>query len=100
MKMWQLVAREQIRDTLARYNWSGDAGALDDLAETFCSDGALEIRGLEPLRGRSAIAAFLRGITGKIGVAVDVNPLSDITLRTYCSPNSRPGRRKSSRTSP
>jgi len=73
--MWQLVAREQIRDTLARYNWSGDAGALDDLAETFCSDGALEIRGLEPLRGRSAIAAFLRGITGKIGVAVDVKPI-------------------------
>lgn len=75
MEMWQLVAREHIRDTLARYNWSGDAGDLDGLAETFCSDGALEIRGLEPLRGRSAIAAFLRGISGKIAADVDVKPI-------------------------
>ncbi|CAG7085101.1 hypothetical protein PICSAR46_03120 [Mycobacterium avium subsp. paratuberculosis] len=68
MEMWELVAREQIRDTLARYNWSGDAGRVDDLAETFCRDGILEIRGFEPLRGRAAIAAFLRGVTGGIGV--------------------------------
>lgn len=68
MEMWELVAREQIRDTLARYNWSGDAGRVDDLAETFCRDGVLEIRGFEPLRGRAAIAAFLRGVTGGIGV--------------------------------
>src|ERR1700758_3338024 len=64
--MWELVAREQIRDTLARYNWSGDAGRVDDLAETFCADGVLEIRGLQPLRGRSEIASFLRGVTGSV----------------------------------
>lgn len=49
--MWELVAREHIRDTLARYNWSGDAGRLDELADTFSPDGALEIRAFEPLRG-------------------------------------------------
>ena len=32
MELWQLTARERIRDTLARYNWSGDAGHLDDMA--------------------------------------------------------------------
>lgn len=72
MEMWELVAREQIRDTLARYNWSGDAGRVDDLAETFCRDGVLEIRGFEPLRGRAAIAAFLRGVTGGIGVSASM----------------------------
>ena len=41
VEMWELVAREHIRDTLARYNWSGDAGRLDDLADTFCPDGVL-----------------------------------------------------------
>ncbi|SOJ55254.1 hypothetical protein MSIMFB_02743 [Mycobacterium simulans] len=51
MEMWELVAREQIRNTLARYNWSGDAGRLDELAETVCADGVLEIRGFEPLTG-------------------------------------------------
>src|SRR5580693_6438824 len=47
LEIWELVVREQIRDTLARYNWSGDAGRLDDLADTFCVDGVLEIPGFE-----------------------------------------------------
>lgn len=75
MQIWELVAREQIRDTLARYNWSGDAGRIDGLAETFCVDGVLEIRGAEPLRGRSEIMAFLGGVTGKIAVDADVRPI-------------------------
>jgi SnoaL-like domain len=75
MEMWELVAREQIRDTLARYNWSGDAGRLEALAETFCVDGVLEIRGAEPLRGRSEITAFLGGVTGKIAVDADIKPV-------------------------
>jgi SnoaL-like domain len=75
VEMWELVAREQIRDTLARYNWSGDAGRLEELAETFCVDGVLEIRGDKPLRGRSEIVAFLGGVTGNIAVNVDVKPV-------------------------
>jgi hypothetical protein len=70
-----MVAREQIRDTLARYNWSGDAGRLADLAETFCADGVLEIRGLKPLRGRSEIVEFLGGVTGNIAAGADVKPI-------------------------
>src|SRR5947209_15040657 len=73
--MWELVAREQIRDTLARYNWSGDAGRLDGLAETFCTDGVLEIRGMEPLRGRSEIASFLSGVTRNVAHETDVKPI-------------------------
>jgi hypothetical protein len=75
VQLWELVAREQIRDTLARYNWSGDAGRLDDLANTFCADGVLEIRGFEPMRGRSEIVAFLGGITGKVAGSTDVKPI-------------------------
>jgi hypothetical protein len=75
VEMWELAAREQIRDTLARYNWSGDAGRLDGLAETFCTDGVLEIRGFAPLRGRSEIVAFLAGVTGDIADKLDVNPV-------------------------
>ena len=75
MEIWELSAREQIRDTLARYNWAGDAGRLDELAETFCADGVLEIRGLQPLRGRSEIVAFLGDVTGSIAVSADVKPI-------------------------
>jgi SnoaL-like domain len=75
VEIWELVAREHIRDTLARYNWSGDAGRLDELADTFCADGVLEIRGLEPLRGRSKIVAFLGGVTRSVAVGADVKPI-------------------------
>ena len=75
MEMWELVARERIRDTLARYNWSGDAGRVEGLAETFCADGVLEIRGLRPLRGRSEIASFLSGVTGDVADNFDVKPV-------------------------
>ncbi|MCV7402208.1 nuclear transport factor 2 family protein [Mycobacterium fragae] len=75
MELWELVAREQIRDTLARYNWSGDAGRLDELAETFCADGVLEIRASTPLRGRSEIVEFLGGVAGNIAVAADIKPI-------------------------
>jgi hypothetical protein len=59
MELWELAARERIRDTLARYNWSGDALRLDELAETFCEEGELELRGSEPVRGRAAIVDLL-----------------------------------------
>jgi SnoaL-like domain len=61
MELWELAAREHIRDTLARYNWSGDALRLDDLAQTFCEDGELELRGSDPVRGRAAIIELLGG---------------------------------------
>ena len=75
IRMWELVAREHIRDTLARYNWAGDGGRLDDLAETFCADGVLEIRGLQSLHGRSEIAGFLRGVSGHVATSTDVKPV-------------------------
>ncbi len=59
VEMWELQARERIRDTLARYTWSGDAGKLEELALAFCPDGVLEVRSREPLHGRVAIIGML-----------------------------------------
>lgn len=61
MESWELIARERIRDSLARYNWSGDAFRLDELARAFCDDGVLAIKGEEPVTGRDAIIALLSG---------------------------------------
>lgn len=63
MQSWELIAREDIRDTLAHYNWSGDSAQLHDMAQTFCEDGELQLRGEEPIRGRAAIVEFLSGVT-------------------------------------
>jgi hypothetical protein len=92
VEMWELVARERIRDTLARYNWSGDAGQLDGLAETFCVDGVLEIRGFQPLRGRSEIATFLGGVTGKIAVDLSVKPVVRHNIANVLFTDLAPGR--------
>jgi hypothetical protein len=67
MEQWELIARERIRDTLATYNWAGDAFRLHELAQAFCDDGVLEIRGSEPLRGRDAIVEFLGHGAGGAG---------------------------------
>src|SRR6478735_3288908 len=62
MEMWELIARERIRDSLAGYTWSGDGLRLDRLASVFCEDGVLEVRGRPPFEGRDAIVAFLGGV--------------------------------------
>jgi SnoaL-like domain len=62
VELWELVVRECIRDSLARYNWAGDSLRLAELAESFCEDGELEVRGSEPVRGRAAIVEFLGGV--------------------------------------
>jgi len=62
MEPWELSARERIRDTLAQYTWSGDGLRLDVLAEAFCPDGVLEVRGQPPHQGREAIVGFIGGV--------------------------------------
>jgi hypothetical protein len=63
MELWELIARERIRDSIARYNWAGDAFRLEELTGAFCPDGVLEVRGEEPLRGRDEILAYLGGVS-------------------------------------
>ena len=62
METWELIARERIRDTLARYTWSGDSMRLERLASAFCEEGVLEVRGRPAHEGREAIVAFLSGV--------------------------------------
>ena len=55
MELWELIARESCRDTLAQYSHAGDRFLLEEFAAAFCEDGVLEIRGSEPITGRAAI---------------------------------------------
>jgi hypothetical protein len=55
VELWELIARESCRDTLAQYSHAGDRFLLEEFAAAFCEDGVLEIRGREPITGRAAI---------------------------------------------
>jgi hypothetical protein len=61
-EMWELSAREEIRDTLAAYNDAGDRGQLDLMAQTFAIDGVLEVRGSWRAEGRAAIVERLSSV--------------------------------------
>ncbi len=43
MELWELTARESIRDLVARYNANGDTGRFAQVMELFTDDGAMEI---------------------------------------------------------
>jgi hypothetical protein len=64
MEIWELVAREQIRETLHSYNWHGDHGRPADLAAQFTEDGILETRPAgRGGTGRQGIIEFIEGGT-------------------------------------
>ncbi len=42
MEHWELVAREEIRDLVARYNANGDTGRFEQVLELFAVDAVME----------------------------------------------------------
>ena len=61
VEQWELVARECIRDLVARYNASGDAGRFDELMSLFAEDAVLELHGSRSYRGRDEIRSLFIG---------------------------------------
>ena len=65
----EVIAREQIRDVLSRYNHAGDRGRLAELARCFTEDGVLDLKNRPPLAGRAAIEAHLGGVVANLAEA-------------------------------
>jgi len=64
MEIWEVVARESIRDVVTRYNANGDSGRFDEVARLFATDAVMELEGDDgPLlfRGRSEILTIFTG---------------------------------------
>ncbi len=70
MDLWELTARERIRDLLARYTWAGDRGRIAELTELFAPDGVLDL-GDHGGRseGRAAIGDELRAVVDRIATS-------------------------------
>src|SRR3989442_9432081 len=74
MELWELAAREAIRETVARYAHLVDRGRIDELVDLFVEDGVLEAGDRPPARGRAAIRElFLE--TGKRLASASARPL-------------------------
>ena len=81
MELWELAAREEIRETLARYHHFGDSGKFVEMAGLFAVDGVLEVRGEKAIDGRSAIVDYLTGVNR------DVVAMSDVPMLRHYSTN-------------
>src|SRR5690349_9324256 len=69
MELWELAAREQIRETVARYAHLVDRGRIDALVLLFAEDGTLEAGDRPPARGRAAIRAFFADTAAQLASA-------------------------------
>ena len=58
MEVWELAAREGVRDVIAHYNLAGDRGHVDDMMSLFAPDAVLTIDGVAHT-GHTAIRALL-----------------------------------------
>jgi len=61
MQSWELIARESIRDLVARYNASGDAGRFEETLALFTEDALVEIVSGQSYRGRDEIRSLFTG---------------------------------------
>jgi hypothetical protein len=43
MELWELIARESIRDLVARYNANGDSGRFEEMMKVFADDAVMEL---------------------------------------------------------
>lgn len=66
METFELVARESIRDLVARYNAKGDAGRFDEMLALFAEDAVFEFE-RERLEGRAAIRAWFERVAERTG---------------------------------
>lgn len=76
----EAIAREQIRDVIARYNHAGDRGRLDELLACFAEDGVMDLAGRPALVGRGAIRRHLQTVVDALAART-----SRATLRHHVS---------------
>jgi hypothetical protein len=62
MERWEAVARESIRDLVARYNANGDTGRFAQVLELFAPDAVMDIGGGRTYDGLDEIATIFTGV--------------------------------------
>ncbi len=61
MELWEIEAREAIRDLVARYNSNGDSGRFDQVLELFADDATMELHDGVLYEGIDRISTIFTG---------------------------------------
>ncbi|MFQ5514441.1 MAG: nuclear transport factor 2 family protein [Myxococcota bacterium] len=67
MELWELSARESIRELVARYNGWGDTGRFDPMLELFAEDAVMCVPPDRVLHGREEIRALFTATARRTG---------------------------------
>lgn len=73
MEIWEVIAREEIRDLVTRYNSNGDTGRFEQVMELFADDAVMDVPGGER-RGKEEILTIFTGTRQRLGAADVVGP--------------------------
>jgi ketosteroid isomerase-like protein len=65
MELWEINARESIRDLTTRYNSNGDAGRFANVRELFLDDAVMDLQG-EVKTGLDEIMTIFTGTQSKL----------------------------------
>jgi len=66
MELWELLAREAIRETVASYALFLDSGRFDEGIALFAPDGVLEVHNGATARGHDELRAFFTGVNADL----------------------------------
>jgi hypothetical protein len=78
MEIWELVARESIRDLVARYNANNDTGRYDQVMALFAPDAEVEALG-KWHRGHAEIRSIFTTAAGGFGKVANFTHLRHST---------------------
>ena len=69
MEIWQVIARESIRDLVARYNANGDTGRFAQVRELFSPEATMDIGDGKVYRGLDDVMTIFTGTKEATGAA-------------------------------
>jgi hypothetical protein len=70
LEVWELVARESVRDLIVRYNANGDSGRWAQLEELFAPDAVMDVDGVIH-DGRDSIMEMFRSVQRRVVAPAD-----------------------------
>jgi hypothetical protein len=90
VELWELMAREAVRDLIARYNAFGDSGRFDQMVEVFAEDAVMDMDGVV-VTGRSNIRAAFGDVGAgfKAGSRELIEPASPPGVESKVRPHLR-----------
>ena len=79
MEMWEVIARESIRDLVARYNANGDTGRFAQVRELFSPDATMDIGDGRVYRGLDEVMTIFTSTKEGTGAAAGLTHVRHTT---------------------